>query len=432
MTRFLLRRFLHMIPTVGGVLLITFILFNLVGGSPALMTLGDKATPLQLEEFDEVRGFNRPLLFGWRGPTRALPFTDFTQSLGPWSAWPEATLDSRGFLSLPGPATVELPLAFLLFPNATYELKVRYRSDQPVKVHHAMLPAASDWQVQTLRIEAGDTADERRIRMKVEGTRFELAEVDLFRRMDSPWHSQFTYYLRHLARLDFGVSHSANEPVIDLLKSGIVPTLLLATPILFGELLISVVFALICARYRNRWPDRLLLVLSVALMSVNYLVWIVAGQYLLAFKLGWFPVWGFESWHYLLLPVLIGTLHGLGSNIRFYRTVMLDEMYKDYVRTAFAKGAGEARVLFRHVLPNAMIPVITNVVLSLPFLYTGSLLLESFFGIPGLGYLSVNAIHSSDVDVVRAVVLIGSVLYVVANLIADLLYAWVDPRVRLS
>jgi peptide/nickel transport system permease protein len=111
---------------------------------------------------------------------------------------------------------------------------------------------------------------------------------------------------------------------------------------------------------------------------------------------------------------------------------MLDEMYKDYVRTAFAKGVSRSGVLFRHVLPNALIPVITHVVLSIPFLYTGSLLLESFFGIPGLGYLGVNAINDSDVDVVRAIVVLGSVLYLVANLLADLCYAWVDPRVRLG
>jgi len=158
----------------------------------------------------------------------------------------------------------------------------------------------------------------------------------------------------------------------------------------------------------------------------------VAGQYLLAFKAGWFPVWGFESWAYLLLPVLIGIVGGLGENVRFYRTLMLDEMYRDYVRTAYAKGVGAGGVLFRHVLRNAMIPVLTNVALAIPFLYTGSLLLEGFFGIPGLGGLAINAINASDVDVVRAVVLVGSILYVIANLLTDLAYAWFDPRVKLS
>jgi peptide/nickel transport system permease protein len=213
---------------------------------------------------------------------------------------------------------------------------------------------------------------------------------------------------------------------------GIGPTLSLTIPILVLETVISVSLALLCAYFRNRALDRWLVAGSVTLMSVNYLVWIVAGQYLLAFRLGWFPVWGYASWTYLLLPILIGTFSGLGSSVRFYRTVMLDEMHKDYVRTAFAKGLGLRAVLFRHVLQNTWVTIITNVVLSIPFLYTGSLLLESFFGIPGLGYLGVNAINDSDVDVVRAIVVIGSVLYLAANLIADLCYAWVDPRVRLS
>ena len=170
----------------------------------------------------------------------------------------------------------------------------------------------------------------------------------------------------------------------------------------------------------------------VWLMSVNYLVWIVIGQFVFAYKLGWFPVWGFESWRNLLLPVAIGVATGLGLNVRFYRTILLEEMHKDYVKTAFAKGLGPGRVLFKHVLKNALGPVITNVALALPFLYTGSVLLESFFGIPGLGYLSLNAIHSSDVDVVRAVVLVGAMLFTGANILADIALAWVDPRVKLS
>ena len=133
-----------------------------------------------------------------------------------------------------------------------------------------------------------------------------------------------------------------------------------------------------------------------------------------------------------ILPWIIGVISGLGSGIRFYRTVMLDEMYRDYVRTAFAKGVGLPGVLFKHVLRNAMIPILTNVVMEIPFLYTGSLLLESFFGVPGLGYVGVNAINSSDVDVVRAVVFIGAVIYVAANLLTDLCYALADPRVRLK
>ena len=167
-------------------------------------------------------------------------------------------------------------------------------------------------------------------------------------------------------------------------------------------------------------------------MSINYLIYIVAGQYILAFKQGLFPVWGYESIQHLVLPVCIGVVSGLGGNIRFYRTIMLDELYKDYVRTARAKGVAKTRILFVHVLKNAMIPIITNVVIAIPFLYTGNLLLENFFGIPGLGYLGINAILSSDVDVVRALVLIAALLFVFANLLTDICYAAVDPRVKLK
>jgi peptide/nickel transport system permease protein len=145
-------------------------------------------------------------------------------------------------------------------------------------------------------------------------------------------------------------------------------------------------------------PGSLHGVAATALMSVNYIVWFVAGQYVFAFRLEWFPIWGFEFWR--MRAVLIGNRPRTRRDVRFYRTVMLEEVGRDYVKTAMAKGVGTGGVLFRHVLKNALPPIITNVSLSLPFLFTGSLLLESFFGIPGLGGLSVNAINSSDMAVV--------------------------------
>lgn len=437
MTAYLFRRALQIIPTLFGVVLVSFVLFNLVGGSPARMTLGEKASPRQLEEFDEVRGFNRPLLFGWHGPTRALPATDFSRGPGVWREMDGADIETAGdgtsALVLRGPATHRVPLAFPLFADAAYTLRVTYRLDpgQGASIGGLPVPPAAAWRTAEFVLRT-ESASQGEPVIVVGDQPLWLSEVSLHRRMDHPLRSQFTAYLGQLLRFDFGMSASANRPVVELLASGIGPTLSLAAPILAGELAISLFLSLVCARFRNRWPDRLILIASVGLMSVNYLVWIVAGQYLFAYRLGWFPVWGYESLRFLLLPVAIGIVHGLGSNVRFYRSVMLDEMYRDYVRTARAKGCGEARVLFHHVLRNAWIPVITNVMLAIPFLYTGSLLLESFFGIPGLGYLSVNAIHSADVDVVRAVVLIGSFLYLLTNLVADILYAWVDPRVRLA
>jgi peptide/nickel transport system permease protein len=246
-----------------------------------------------------------------------------------------------------------------------------------------------------------------------------------------PLHKQFLFYLKQIVTFDFGRSFATNQKISTLIWEGVGPSLALTVPIFLLDLVVAIGIALVAAYRRNTLLDRSIVVLAVVGMSVSSLVYILAGQYLLAFKLGWFPIWGFESARYLLLPVIIGVISGLGSGVRFYRTVMLDEMYQDYVRTAFAKGHTERTVLFRHVLKNAMIPILTSVVLSIPFLYTGSLLLENFFGIPGLGYLSVEAINSADFPVIKAIVFVGSVMYVFASLLTDICYALVDPRIKL-
>lgn len=244
--------------------------------------------------------------------------------------------------------------------------------------------------------------------------------------------SQFVHYLGSLAKGDFGVSTESGLPVLQVLKNGIGPSLSLTVPILVLGVLVGLPLALWCAARRQGRADRAVLLGSTVLMSVNYVVWIILGQYLLAFRLRLFPVWGFENLVYLLLPVLIGAFSGLGRDVRFYRAALLDEIYKPYVRTATAKGLHPLTILLRHVLPNALIPILTYISQSIPFLFTGSLLLESFFGIPGLGSVSLNAIHSSDMAVVRAVVIIGALLYQFVNLATDLLYARLDPRVRLT
>jgi peptide/nickel transport system permease protein len=167
-------------------------------------------------------------------------------------------------------------------------------------------------------------------------------------------------------------------------------------------------------------------------MSIPYLSFILFGQYFFAYKWGMFPVFfspDLSIPQYVALPVIIGIVTGLGSNVRFYRTVMLDEIRSDYVRTAFAKGLDARRVLFKHVLKNAMIPILTTIVLAIPFLFLGALLLERFFGIPGIGYLMVEAIGSRDYFVINAMTYISAILFVIFNLITDVCYALVDPRI---
>lgn len=452
MTGYILRRLAHMVPTVFGVLLVTFLLFNVVGDSPAVMALGDKTAPKDLEAYERARGYDKPLIFGRWVSTRLFQDSEFDINPGAWrgvggAAYEPPRAGQPGRMAIRAGQACEAPLAFDPEPSEDFRWAIRYRlvggraelrasgvEGAPGAGEWrvlAELSASGGWQWARVPFRTGPGAASRFV-LAAEGGDLEVSDIRLRRRAANPFDSQFAFFIGRALRGDLGESAITRRPVAQMLRDGIAPSLCLTIPIFFGSLLISLAIALLCAYARDSWLDRSIVIASVALMSVNYIVWIVAGQYLLAFKAGWFPVWGFESWAYLLLPVLIGIVGGLGENVRFYRTLMLDEMYRDYVRTAYAKGVGAGGVLFRHVLRNAMIPVLTNVALAIPFLYTGSLLLEGFFGIPGLGGLAINAINASDVDVVRAVVLVGSILYVIANLLTDLAYAWFDPRVKLS
>ena len=419
MDRFLARRLLQALPTVAGVVLVTFVLFNVVGGSPAALVLGQNAGARALEEFDAARGYDKPLFCGNWTKTRALEPVDFaTAAPGVRAAWGAGV---SGPLRLEAGRELALPFAFPLPADGRWRLTVVGAGPgfpQDGKKFSTTWKTVFRGEEKPVFRAAGGPVEIRRVKLEKATRHF--------------FDSQLVDYVARVLRLDFGTSTSLNQPVWSLLKAGIGPSLALTTPILVVELAVSLALALLCAYRRGSWLDRGLVAVCVALMSVNYLVWIVFGQYVLAYRLGWFPVWGFESWRNLLLPVGIGVATGLGTNVRFYRTILLEEMHKDYVRTAFAKGLRTEQVLFKHVLKNALGPVIVNVALALPYLYTGSLLLESFFGIPGLGYLSLNAIHSADVEVVRAIVLVGALLFTAANVLADVALAWVDPRVKLA
>lgn len=306
MLRYVIRRLVEMIPTTVGILLLTFVLFNVIGGSPAETVLGKNATREAIAAFDHRWGYDLPL------------------------------------------------------------------------------------------------------------------------------HRQFLNYLVQLAHFDFGYSHENARPVVEVLADGVGPSLSLTVPILVGGVAFALMFGMLAAAFRGRLADRAILFGSTVLMSVNYVVWVILGQYFLSFRAGIFPIWGYESAYYLALPVAIGIFSGLGPDVRFFRTAILDELYRPYVLTARAKRLSGAAVMVRHVLPNALIPIVTYVSLSIPYLFTGSLLLESFFGIPGLGSVSINAIHSADMAVVRAVVVLGALLYQFVNLASDVLYSFLDPRVRLA
>ena len=244
--------------------------------------------------------------------------------------------------------------------------------------------------------------------------------------------SQFCSFVKGVATGDLGYSTKMNEPVKDVLKRGVGPSLSLTVPILVAGTLFALALAMLSAAFRGGAVDKTILFFSAALMSVNYVIWVLLGQFLLAFKAGWFPIWGYGGAMYLALPVIIGIVSSLGMDVRFFRTAILDELFKPYVLTARSKGLSRVVIMTRHVLRNALIPIVTYISLSIPYLFTGSLLLESFFGIPGLGSVSINAIQSGDLAVVRALVVFGALVYQVVNLATDLLYAVLDPRIRLS
>lgn len=238
-----------------------------------------------------------------------------------------------------------------------------------------------------------------------------------------------------LFAFDFGAAED-NRDIGQEIRNRMGPSLALAIPALLAGLAVNITFAMFMAFFRATALDFWGVVLCVAMMSISTLFYIIGGQYLVSKLWHLVPISGYDGGvdaaRFVILPVLIGVVSGIGSGGRWYRTLFLEEMSRDYVRTARAKGLAESTVLFRHVLKNAMIPILTGVVVVIPLLFMGSLLSESFFGIPGLGSYTIDAIQAQDFAVVRAMVFIGSVLYILGLLLTDLSYTLVDPRIRLA
>ena len=236
-----------------------------------------------------------------------------------------------------------------------------------------------------------------------------------------------------LLRFDFGFSDEGRH-IGQEIKARMMPSLMLAIPTFILGLMVSVSFSLLLVYFKGTRLDFAGVVLCVLLLSISSLFYIIAGQWLFAKILRWVPYSGYvEGWgslRFLALPVLVGVISGLGAEARFYRSLFLEESSKDYVRTARAKGLTERVVLFRHVLRNAMLPILTGTVSAIPLLFMGSLIAESFFGIPGLGSYTIDAINAQDFSIVRAMVFLGSALYIVGLILADLSYTVADPRIR--
>lgn len=249
--------------------------------------------------------------------------------------------------------------------------------------------------------------------------------------------SETIFFEKSLKLFAFNFGHSDDgRDISHDIAQRMVPSLAIAIPSLVVGLLINITFAMLLAFFRGTYVDISGVILCVVLMSISAMFYIIGGQFLLGKLLRLMPISGYDigldAIKFLVLPVIIGVVSGIGSSSRLYRSFFLEEAGKDFIRTARAKGLKESRVLFRHLLSNAMIPIVTGVVVVLPLLFMGSLLLESFFAIPGLGSYTIDAINRQDFAIVRAMVFLGSVLYIVGLILVDITYTIVDPRVRLS
>lgn len=264
-----------------------------------------------------------------------------------------------------------------------------------------------------------------------------LARIRAQLGLDKSIFEQFFIFFKQVITLDFGTSWSTQQPVADIIQSRVGPSITLTSTMFALDLAIAIPLSLTVAYYHGTLTDRVVTLICTVAMSVSALVYIIVGQYWLAYRQGWFPVrgWG-DSFLtnlciYVPLPVILGLLVSLGPDIRLYRSFFLEEINQDYVRTARAKGVPEHKIMLKHVLRNAMIPIITSIMMSLPFLMVGALLLERFFGIPGMGNEVVNAVEKSDFPVIKAITIYIALATMAFNLLADLVYQWIDPRVHI-
>lgn len=256
--------------------------------------------------------------------------------------------------------------------------------------------------------------------------------------LDRPVLEQLWIFIGQIATFDWGSSWATKESIANLFRTRLPATLTIMLPILVLEVALAIVAGVAVAYVRGSLTDRLVMVITTVALSISFLVYVVVGQYVLGFSLGWFPVQGWSNsvWTnlavYAPLPVFLAVLVSLAPHTRLYRSFILDEINQDYVRTARAKGVAENTILFKHVLRNAMIPILTNVATQLPGIFVGSFLIEVFFSIPGVGREILLAVNRSDYPVIQAFTVYLATLTMVINLVTDVLYKFVDPRVVLK
>jgi peptide/nickel transport system permease protein len=441
MMAYMLRRSLYAIPILLGVHVLVFVLFFFIN-SPDDMArahLGQKrVTPDQIDRWKREHNLDLPYFYnaGWR-------------RLG---ALPAAAGENAAEFAVPGAGQYALVVEVRDARPAPQQRSVRLQGFPPERLQ---LPAGFDAQGQ-LVLPATTTTPRVRFRMApaqaaeptppvlhlafaVE-TPAPTQRVLLEYQEPLPVLARFTrtiFFQRSLKMLAFhyGKSDDGKDIGAEVFKR-VGPSLTITLPVFILGLFLDIFLAMLMAVYRGTYVDYWAVILCVVLMSISALFYILGGQVVFGKYLRLVPISGFDYGIYgvkfVVLPVLVAIIAGLGGGVRFNRTIFLEEINKDYVRTARAKGVPERAVLFIHTLKNAMIPILTGVVVSLPFLFTGSLLLESFFAIPGMGSFMLDALRRQDFAVVQAMVSLGSFLYIIGLLMTDISYTLVDPRVRLE
>ena len=427
MLKFIIRRLGESVLVMLGVLLLTFVLFQMAAGDPAAAVLGKNPKPLEIENLRRELKSDLPLFYGHWCKSEVYTSCNYEEK----------------FVQLPGIEVAEHRVKTRGGVQADkFVFKRKFEVPEKVLIK---VKGRGYWQIDGKEKdyfigEEHIVLDQAPAEINIVDAA--LRKVEFFRYQANPFNSQFVNSLRELVDfkssfpyitiLNFGKTITTREPINHIIARGIIPSLSVMLPVFIFELLLGIIFALIATACKDTFIDRTVLVLSVAGMSISYLVLIIAGQWFLGYYLNWFPVWGWSGMRSLMLPILLGVVSGLGGGVRFYRTIFVNELKNEYLRTALAKGCNKPVVFGKHLLRNAMVPIIARASTVLPFIFTGSLLLESFFGIPGLGYASIDALNNSDLALLKALTIVNALLFVVINLIADLLCAWADPRIRIK
>ncbi len=435
MQKYIAKRLAYSLLVIFGVMLISFLLFKFSAGDPSSMLLGKNPSASEIEELRDKLSVGKPFLYGKWKRTETYSSADFGSDKElPSVQLPPGAPRDKGYLILPKGAEIIFKRNF---ESSDQKILSKISFDGRIFIGTDELTPDFSGSAEFVFENCGDK--DFRI---IAANDSKISSVKFFKPNPHPFDSQFLSSIKeiisfseklpYVSFFNFGKTLTTRENIDSVIWRSMWVSLSLMLPIFFMDTMFSIPLAMIAAVFRGRLTDKAITVISVSGMSISYIVLIVLGQWILSYRLGLFPVWGFESAYYLALPVILGTVSGLGGSVRFYRTIFLNELRKEYLRTALSKGCSPLRIYFKHLLKNASVPIVARISTTLPFLFTGSLLLESFFGIPGLGFEAINALNNSDLQMLKALVLLTSILFVIMNLLADLVNSYFDPRIQLE